>query len=432
VYPIVDPRPRLTMPSVTILTQYFPPETGAPQARLSELGERLVDKGWEVQALTALPNYPFGKVFPGYASWRPVVQQVGRIRTVRAPIYPTKRGGALRLASYLSFVVSARVFGPRLTARPDLLYVESPPLFIGYAALSLCRHWGCPYVFNVSDLWPESAVRLGMVKPGTAVRLAARLERKMYRRAIGVTGQSDQIIASVERTAPGTPTVVITNGIELSRFGKGRANPQARALLGPEPGPVFIYAGLMGFAQGLDQVLDLAARLPDDAPGRFVLVGDGPERQALCRRIERERLHRIRVLSPQPRDAVPGLLAAADAAVITLGADLPGAVPSKIYEAMASSRPILLAAGGEAARRVREADAGLTVSPRDAGAFQTAFLTLARDPALRLSLGANGRRAAEGQYSRAAAAERLDRFFRERLASWSATLAAREPHRGAP
>jgi glycosyltransferase involved in cell wall biosynthesis len=410
---------QLSMPSVTILTQYFAPEMGAPQARLSELGERLIDRGWDVQALTALPNYPFGRVLPGYRHWSSVVENVGRIRTVRVPLYPTKRGGALRLASYLSFAASARVLGPRLCSRPDLLYVESPPLFIGYAAFPLCRRWGCPYVLNVSDLWPESAVRLGMAKPGPAVTLAERLEKKMYRSAIGVTGQSDHIVAAVERTAPGTRTAVITNGIELTRFGASQATPEARTLLGSEAGPVFIYAGLMGFAQGLDQVLDLAAQLPGEVPGRFVLVGDGPEREALARRIARERIPRIRILPPQSREQVPGLLAAADAAIITLGMDLPGAIPSKIYEAMASSLPILLVASGEAARRVREANAGLTVEPRDAKGLREAYIRLASDPLLRQALGSDGRAAAESRYSRAAIADQLDRFLRVRLDSWS-------------
>jgi len=149
---------------------------GAPQARLSELGERLVDAGWEVEALTALPNYPTGKIFSGYDPRTPVVEQIGRLRTVRVPLYTAKTGFFRRLRSYFSFVAGARRHGPRMCQRPDLLYVESPPLFIGYAARYLSRRWKCPFVFNVSDLWPESASRMGMVKPGIATRLAERLE----------------------------------------------------------------------------------------------------------------------------------------------------------------------------------------------------------------------------------------------------------------
>ena len=147
---------------------------GAPQARLSELGERLIDLGWEVEALTALPNYPTGRVFPGY-SRKAMAESVGRIRTVRVPLLPSQKGFARRLACYFSFAGSAAFHGPRLCARPDVLFVESPPLFIGFAARRLARRWRCPYVLNVSDLWPQSAIEMGVVKPGLATRMAERL-----------------------------------------------------------------------------------------------------------------------------------------------------------------------------------------------------------------------------------------------------------------
>ena len=394
-----------------ILTQYFPPEMGAPQARLSELGERLIDRGWQVEALTALPNYPTGQVFPDYDPRRVVVEQIGRIRTVRVPLYTAKTGFVKRLRSYFSFVASACRRGPKWNARPDLLWVESPPLFIGYAARYLARRWRCPFVLNVSDLWPESAIRMGVVRPGLATRLAERLERKLYHAAAGVTGQSQEIIEAVRRVAPRTPTEVITNGVDPARFGRDKADDAARKLLGTEPGPIFIFAGLLGLAQGLDQILDLAAALPPDVPGRFVLIGEGPAREHLAERIERERIGRVRIVPPQPRERVPALLAAADAAIISLGMEIPGAVPSKIYEAMASSLPILLIAAGEAARRVDEAGCGLTAAPGDSAAIRAAYKQLVTDAAERDRLGAAGRRAAETVYNRDHIATRLHQFL---------------------
>lgn len=398
---------------VLILTQYFPPEMGAPQARLSELGERLVDLGWEVEALTALPNYPTGRVFPGYPRREPAVDSVGRIRTVRVPLVPSQKGFVKRLACYFSFAASAAWHGPRLCARPDVLFVESPPLFIGFAARRLARRWKCPYVLNVSDLWPQSAIEMGVVKPGLATRLAERLELSLYRNAAGVTGQSEEIVESVAARSPGTPVEVITNGVDPARFGPGVVDDAARALIGAEPGPVFLYAGLLGLAQGLDQILDVAASLPSEIPGRAVLVGEGPVREALQARIDREKIHRVRLLPAQPRERIPALLAAADVAVATLGMKLQGAVPSKIYEAMASERPLLLIAEGEAARRVERAECGLTVSPGDLDGARNAWIRLAADPELRARLGAAGRRAAETTYDRARIAERLDRFLRK-------------------
>lgn len=406
----------MTSLRLCILTQYFPPEMGAPQGRLSELGERLIDRGWDVEVLTALPNYPTGRVFPGYSPLRPQVEQVGRIRTVRVPLFPSKGGFAKRLASYFSFVAAACVWGPQLCRVPELLLVESPPLFIGYAARFLARHWNVGYVFNVSDLWPDSAVDMGVIgKDTVAVKMAARLERELYRAALGVTGQTDDIIAAVRERARETPTEVITNSVDPTRFGRDRADAEARELIGREPGPVFIYAGLLGLAQGLDQILDVAATMPPELPGRFVLVGDGPVREHLEQRIAREGLSRVRLLPAQPRARVPALLAAADIALITLGGVIHGAVPNKIYEAMASSLPIVIVAHGEAARRVESVGAGIAVTPRALPELRDACRRLVEDESLRVRCGAAGRKAAETVYNREHVAVRLDRFLRERL-----------------
>lgn len=403
------------MPRLLILSQYFPPEMGAPQVRLSELGERLVDRGWQVEVLTALPNYPTGKIFAGYPRWRPVVETVGRLRTVRVPLWPSKTGFAKRLVSYFTFAGAAGLFGPGRCARPDLLWVESPPLFIGYAARYLSWRWRCPYALNVSDLWPESAIRMGIVREGFLTRRAQALERALYRHAAGVTGQSREIVEAVARTSPGTPTALITNGVDPARFGPEHADAEARALLGLDrgnaAGPVFLYAGLLGWAQGLDQILDLAAALPPEVPGRFVLVGDGPDRERLEGRLAAESIERVKILPAQPRERVPALLGAADAAVITLGMAIPGAVPSKIYEAMASGLPTLLVAGGEPARRVEDAGAGLAVAPGDTTALRDAYTRLATDPELRRDLGTAARRAAELTYNRDVIATELHGFL---------------------
>jgi len=411
-------------PRLCVLTQYFPPEMGAPQARLSELAERLVDLGWDVEILTALPNYPTGRVFPGYPVWAPRVERVGRLRTVRVPLWPSKHGFARRLATYFSFVAAASAFGPRLCTRPDLLWVESPPLFIGYAARRLARRWRVPYVFNVSDLWPESAVRMGMLENGTLARMAERLELSIYRGAAGVTGQSTEIVDAIRRRVANVRAEVITNGVDPARFGPGQADDAARASLGPDPGPVFVFAGLLGHAQGVGQLLDIASALPADVPGRFVLVGDGPEREGLAGRIARERISRVQLLPPQPRERIPALLAAADGAAITLGMTLPGAVPSKIYEAMASALPILLIADGEPVRRVEAAGAGLCAPPGERAAAVTAFTALATNPLLRARLGSAGRHAAQTVYDRTAIAVRLEQFLRASLTSKSRAAAA--------
>ena len=396
---------------IHLLTQYFPPEIGAAQTRLFELAQELSELGWEVEVLTALPNYPTGRILEGYDPRKPVKEALGRLSVVRVPLRPAQRGFVQRLMCYFSFVRSAVRWGPKLCAKPDVLFVESPPLFLGHAGIHLARQWGVPMIFNVSDLWPESAKFMGVVKNRLVLAAAEALELSYYRRAALVTGTSNEIVESVRRRCPLTDAEVITNGVDVERFGPQCADDEARSLLGAQDRITFTYAGVMGMAQGLGVVLDVAATVRDMTHVQFVLVGDGAERESLQRRIEVENLHNVRLLRAQPKERIPALLAASQVAFHVLKFSIPGAVPSKIYEAMASGLPILFAGGGEGARRVLDARAGLVVPYENIRGLEQAVRRLASTPELRQELGRAGRCAAEKLYNRKEIAKQLNQLL---------------------
>jgi glycosyltransferase involved in cell wall biosynthesis len=394
------------MPRLLVLTQYFPPEIGAAQTRLFELGQELSSLGWDVEVLTAVPNYPTGRVFDGYDPRKPVQEVIGPLSVVRVPLRPAQKGFLNRLICYYSFVFSALRWGKKLCKKPDVLYVESPPIFIGLAAVSLSKYWRVPFVFNVSDLWPESAKSMGIVKNRVLLNVAERLELSYYRRAALITGTADQIVSSVRQRSP-TPAEVITNGVDIERFRSQNADDAARSLMHTDGRVTFVYAGVMGVAQGLGRILDVAARVRDLDQVQFVLIGEGAERESLERRVQVERLHNVKVLGPQPKERIPALLAAADGMFNVLKFSIPGAVPSKIYEAMATSLPILFGGEGEGARRILEAHAGIVAAYGDITALEDGVRKLATQPALRQQFGSAGRLAAEKLYSRKQIARRL-------------------------
>jgi glycosyltransferase involved in cell wall biosynthesis len=398
------------MPRLLLLTQYFPPEIGAAQTRLFELVRELSSLGWAVEVLTALPNYPTGRVFNGYSPRKPVHEFIGYISVVRVPLRPAQKGFINRLICYYSFIMSAIWSGKKLCKKPDVLFVESPPIFIGLAAVSLSKYWGVPFVFNVSDLWPESAKSMGLVENRLLLNLAERLELSYYRRAALVTGTADEIVSSVRQRSP-TPAEVITNGVDIERFGPQYADEEARSLLQTDGRITFIYAGVMGVAQGLDRILDVAARVKDLSQVQFVLIGEGAEREALKRRVEVETLDNVQVLGPQPKERIPALLAAADGVFNVLKFAIPGAVPSKIYEAMATGLPILFGGEGEGARRILEANAGIVVPYGRISDLEQAIRKLSTEPALRQRFGKAGRLAAEKLYSRKEIARRLHQLL---------------------
>lgn len=382
---------------IGILTQYYPPEIGAPQNRLSRLAKLFASQGHEVVVLTAIPNYPTGRIYPGYGGVYSE-ETIDGIPVIRTAVFPTKRVDfGPRLLNYFSFVFSSFVFGIFKLPRLDFLLTESPPLFLGITGFLLSRIKGARLIFNVSDLWPESAVRMGLVKSGLFLKMAWRLERFCYQAAWLVTCQSRDILANIQERFSDLPLHLLSNGVDTEAFRPELYNRRLHDELG-EGRCLAVYAGLHGAAQGLEQVLHAAARLDDRV--RIVLVGDGPEKEQLQRKAAEMGLRNVRFLAPFPHERMPELIASADVALVLLKNHLPGAVPSKIYEAMGSGVPVVLAADGEAARLVCESGAGLVVRPGDSVGIAEAITRLAEDPAGGKAMGERGRQTVVVGYDR--------------------------------
>jgi len=390
---------------IGILTQYFPPELGAPQQRLSALAERLAARGHRVIVLTAMPSYPKGRTFDGYGGLHRR-EEVNGVEIHRVPAFPTQSPAmSRRLLNYGSFVASSASMGVAcFGGRLDVLLTESPPLFLGMSGYTLSRVCRARWVFNVSDLWPDSAVDLGIVRESPALRAAYALEAFCYRKAWLVTGQSSEIVASISRRFPSARTYHFSNGVDTQHFAPDRRSADLEARLRQGRPCGVLYAGLHGLAQGLDHVVDAARAAGPDV--QITLMGDGPFKRSLIERV-RATGAPARFEEPQPADRMPAWVASADISLVTLGRHINGAVPSKLYEAMGSGRPIVLMASGEAAAVVRRHDCGIVVEPGDVSGLSAAMRTLAGDAALRARLGASGRAAAVAHFDRDAIVARF-------------------------
>jgi len=185
-----------------ILTQYYPPEIGAPQNRLHELAVRLKVKGIHVEVLTALPNYPVSEIMGGYENGKNRYEEIDEIPVHRSWIHVSKSKGIVsRLLNYFSFVWSSYWKGRKMK-HFDYLLVESPPLFLGYSAMALSKKLNAKLIFNVSDLWPESAEKLGIVTNKRLLNLAYNLEAKCYTKAHLITGQTQGIVDDIRSRLP--------------------------------------------------------------------------------------------------------------------------------------------------------------------------------------------------------------------------------------
>lgn len=395
--------------NIVIHTQYYPPEIGAPQGRLSALARGLVKRGHSVTVLTAMPNYPRGVIYEGYGGWMKV-EDVDGVRILRSWIYPTRSISFIpRLLNYFSFVFSSLIVGLLHLKVPDVILTESPPLFLGISGYLLSRLKRARWIFNVSDLWPESAVRLGMVREGLALQLSYWLEAFCYRNAWYVSGQSREILHNITSRFPSVRVYHLSNGADTAIFRPGSTSERWRNKIGN--GTIALYAGLHGLAQGLDQVLRAAQLLSDVEGLKIVFIGDGPLKHQLIQQASQSNLHNVYFLESLPHTEMPAVLASADFCIVPLGMEMPGAVPSKLYEAMAAGCPVLLMAHGEAADIVRAHDCGLVVAPGDINALADGLRTLACNSELRTRLGTNGRRAAQEHYDRTAIVERFAKFL---------------------
>lgn len=398
---------------VLMVTPYFPPEVGAPQSRLYELAVRLVRRGHQVTVLTGFPNYPTGVIPPQYRGKRRMDEDMDGIRVVRTWIYATPNRGFLkRILNHLSFMLSATWTGLGL-GKADALFVESPPLFDGLAGWVLSVAKGAPMVFNVADLWPQSAVELGMVKNPLLIKVAEGIEEFIYARSARIAA----VTRGIERILGDRgfqKTVFLPNGVDLDLFKPGTSGEAFRARHDLMGRFLVVYAGTHGLSQGLEVLVE-AGRLLEarGLPVTFLLVGDGSEKPRL---MELARgVSTVRFLDSLPKREIPEVVAAADVYAVTLR-DLPlfrGAVPSKLYEAMSAAKPVVLAAYGEAPDLLAEADAGLSVPPEDAPAFAEAVERLMEDPELCRRLGANGRRLVEDRYDREKLVDRFEAMLKE-------------------
>ncbi len=399
---------------VVFLTHYFPPEVGAPQSRLFESATRLSSAGYTVTVVTGFPNYPTGIIPSAYSGRRFMEEQLDGIRVLRTWVYAARnRGFTRRILNHLSFAFSS-LWAIRKVGPVDVIFVESPPLLIGTAALAYSRIKGAPFVFNVSDIWPQSAIDLGALRNPLAIWLAERLEGRLYRRAARVSvvtpGMLERLAA---RGVPRSKLFLLTNGVDTKTYQPTPPETAMAQRFGLDGHKVFLYAGTHGLAQGLDVVLE-AARLTTNPAVLYVLAGEGAEKEALMKKAAAEGISNVRFLPNQPRSDMPALVNLAYATVIPLKRlDLfKSALPSKMFESMAAGRPIVAALWGEAADMVNAAECGLVVPPDDPGALRDAVEKLAADPQLAAKLGANGRRYVVKHFDRGKIAERFGDLLR--------------------
>ena len=373
---------------------------GAPAGRVAEVSRLWVEDGHEVTVLTGFPNHPTGVVPREYRRrfrrlvTRDLYHGVNVVRTWLLPL--PNRKAYERILNYGSFCISSAATG-MLLRKPDVVIATSPQLLVGLSGWWLARLNGVPFVFEVRDLWPESLAAVGMGNEQSALhRGLTKVAEFLYRncdRLVVVTPAFKEYLIKHSRV-PEEKIVVVENGVDSNVFGRVAPNLGLRRELDAEGRFVVSYIGTIGAAHGLETLLEAASWVRERMPEvLFLIVGEGADKACVMSLAGSRRLSNVRFLGQQPRETIPAYISASDACLVLLKkAELFKTVlPTKMLECMSCARPIILGVDGHARKVMEQANAGIFITPQDPTALVEAVMRLASDPALRESMGRNGR-----------------------------------------
>jgi len=394
---------------ILVVCHYFPPEVGAPQARLSEFARAWAAAGEHVTVLTGMPNHPTGVVPADYRRRIVVRETTDGYSVVRTWLYATANDGVVKKSiGHLSFMASSVLLGCSRVGPADVVIVSSPTFFSILGAWVLARWKGARFVVEVRDLWPAIFVELGILRSRPAIAALEALELSAYRAADAVVVVSHGFAESIAaRGIPADKIHVIPNGADLERFRPNPANVDVRARLGAGPGDTLVlYLGAHGISHGLAAIADAAAELATE-PVKFAFVGEGAAKAELSRRVAELELPHVMLMPAVPTESVAELISSADICLVPLR-DLQlfqAFIPSKLFEYLAAGKAVVGSVAGEAAEILKAAGA-LVVDPEDSAAIAGAIGDLSRDPNRRRAMGSRGRAFVEQHFDRQALARR--------------------------
>jgi glycosyltransferase involved in cell wall biosynthesis len=383
-----------------ILSQYYAPE----QAYVNNLARGLHARGHTVRVLTGFPNYPSGKIAPGYRVRPWQREMMDGVEVCRVPLIPdhslSLRG---RLANYGSFAIAASTIGQAFAGGFEVMYAYHPPLTVGIPAVILSRMHRMPVLYGVMDLWPESILAAGVTLRPSVHRALRALENWVYQRVERIAVLSPGFKRNlVGKGVPGDKVDFVPLLADADHY---RPLPRDEAF-GAEYGLAgrinIIYGGNLGGAQRLDDVLRAAALLRELPAVQFVFVGDGVAEESLRALAQELALPNVRFLGRHPIEDMPQFYAWGDALLVYLKDDplFRITIPSKTIAYLACGRPILMGMEGDAAEIVREGQAGLVCPPGDPAALAAAVRELAAMPlAQREAMGLAGRRLHEQRFA---------------------------------
>lgn len=365
--------------NILFITQYFPPDKGAVR-RIFEFARYFINEGHDVSVVTAIPNYPDGIVPPKYRGKLYYYEEIDKIKVHRNWVLPASNNQPKkRMIGFLSFLVSTLLNSGKIKGDYDLLISSSPPITSPLIGFIMSKVKKCTFVLEIRDLQPESSVDFGNLNRSIFTRMLQRYMNYIYSKADRIVGVTDGISNYLQNIIEDKSKVFTIKSGVGQEFIDATANG-IRTRFGWKDKFLVMYSGTMGWAHSLETIIESARQLNDHQDIQFAFIGDGQKRTVLEGMVRDYGLKNVEFVGGQPLDIIPEFLQASDVLVHNMK-DVPvakGNLPSKLFEYMASGKPILYGAsdGGEAVDELDEAGGALVFNTEDSDRLSKLILDL--------------------------------------------------------
>jgi len=400
---------------IVLVTEYFPPETGAGSNRAFEHCRFWSRKGAIVTVITGFPDYPSGIIPPKYRGrilYKENIEGINVIRTftIAAP----NRGFIRRVISFISFMISSIVQGSLLVGTQNVIIATSPPFFVGISGYIISKLKNIPFIFEVRDLWPESIIQLGQLKNKVIIKILEWIELKLYQKSVRIISVTDSYVNFIHKKGiPKEKISVVKNGVNLEQFKPQPTNEELKRDMNLEGKFVVAYIGTFGLSHALDKIITTAHSLNEYREIAFLFIGDGAEKANLISQAKNLNLRNITFIPSVPKEQLGSYYSICDILLVPLRklSLFKTVIPSKIFEIMAMRKPIIISVEGEAQKIIEEANSGFFSEPENPVLLKEKILYAYKNPKILLEMANNGRKYVEENFDRSKIADEYKKII---------------------
>ncbi len=401
---------------ILLIHQYYLGKNEGGGSRFNEMCRYWAESGFEVSVIAGTVHYSTGKKDKKYVGKWNVREKDGDVDVIRCFVSSSYNKNFVgRLFAYFSFTFSSIWAGIFHVGKPDVIIATSPPLTVGFTAIVLSFFKRTPFIFEVRDLWPDSAIQSGVLKNKLLIKLSYWLENVSYRKAKKVVVLTPAFKKYLLRKGIAEEKITfIPNAADLDLFKPGNKDNWVRKKYNLGKKFVVLYTGAHGKANALHQLIETARLVKGYKDIVFMLVGDGMEKPQLKKMTEEYSLNNVIFVDTQPKEKIPDYINAADVCVAVLKKlDIFKTVyPNKIFDYMACGKPIIIGIDGVARELVEKAECGIFAEPENPEKIKDTVLLFYNNKNLRKMYGNRGRKFVEEQMNRKIMAEKYKELLK--------------------